>query len=198
MIILSAGHDSKFHGCENPTFGIREHALALNICDLISERYRNNSRVFFLETDHMVETYRDDLDSLDHKIAQINALHKLTPVQLALEIHFNASPEHTAMGAECLYYRSKDGRRISAKGKAFCEIFQPLIEDFDGKYDGRPIKHFYTLLFLRRTNCPAIIIEPLFLDNAQDAAIITTHDGRIRLVNAICRGIDQVFIKGNL
>jgi len=184
MIILSAGHDTKFFGCSNVHYGIQEHALALQICDAVMLRYRDDPRVGFVEADHMAPSFEKNLMSLYSKVKTINHIHDAKRVDLAIELHFNASSARTGHGAECLYM---DG---SQRGKHYADIFLPILEAFDHKMDGRPNQHYSTLIFLNETKCPAVIIEPLFLDNDKDAEIILKQTGRRMLVDAVCECLD--------
>ena len=111
---------------------------------------------------------------LPYKVDQINILN----AALAMEIHFNACGGCGASGTETLYAPG------SVKGKQAAEIVQhgmvqamrtkdrgakegwfrmdrPGIVDYPGDIDGDEQPDY----FLRKTNCPAIIIEPEFIHN---------------------------------
>ena len=112
---------------------------------------------------------------------------------LAIELHFNAAYREAASGTETWYW--------SETGKVFAEIFQNNLLEL-GKED-RGIKHgaywrlingkkvWYTLGFLRRTIPPAIILEPLFLTNLENAAAIRRKDFRELLIKKISQGLQQ-------
>lgn len=186
-IILSAGHDNRWYGAENQRYGLREHTCALQVCDLVMSAFRNNPQVKFLDTLPHQDTFSHRLDSLDWKIHVINEMPRIEPIDLAIELHFNACESHNAHGAEVLY--------VSKAGKKYAKIFQPLLENFDGKYDGREIKHFSTLKFLNETIMPAIILEPLFLDNTWDVQSLLTYRGRRKVADAIVEGIREAMRK---
>jgi len=194
MIVLSAGHDSRFTGAGNKEFGLVEHHAALTICDLIAERFRGDPQFCLLDLDRYAAMWTERLDSLHAKVNHINQLHKIEHVDLAIELHFNACETHTGHGAEVLYWGKKG--LVSHQAKKAAQIFQPLLEAFDGKYDGREIQHYATLIYLNETKCPAIILEPVFLDHPIDCRPLLTHAGRISLVDAIAEGIHTVIREG--
>lgn len=186
MIILTAGHDAKFTGACNPDYRLSEHHEAARICDLVMQRLlRETCDVHYLDINSSVPSFPTPARSLQLKVARINRLHRLQGVDLAIDLHFNASPSRLGHGAETLCHEH------SAAGACFAACFAGPLEDFDGKFDGRtPLQHSSTLYFLRHTACPALILEPLFLDNNDDAQALLIHAGRMRLVEAIVDGIN--------
>lgn len=98
---------------------------------------------------------------------------------MALEIHFNASPNAKAKGFETLYYPgSEKGKALAtATNEALSMCFasnrgvkegwyrqdSPGVKDYDGdiECDESP------LYFLKKTKCPAVILEPEFIHNMQ-------------------------------
>lgn len=183
-IVLSAGHDLKFFGASNSHYMLQEHSCALSICDLVMASFRNDPNVLFLNVDHRVRLFDSSDDSLVWKVQTINTLHESDPIDLVIELHFNACRSHQACGAETLY--------LSEIGAHYAWIFQPLLEGFDGKYDGRETQHRSTLHFLRGTAPPAIILEPLFIDNDRDARPLLSLGGRRDISDAIVEGIQKI------
>lgn len=203
-ILLSAGHDNIYSGAVNKRYGLKEHYCALDICDMVMDRFHKNPSVIFLDATHNIPTYASDLIrmgwkedfvrqlkknrpehlSLWWKVATVNKKNREAPISLAVELHFNACESHRAHGAEVLY--------LSEKSKGYAVQFQPLLEDFDGKYDGRQIKHSATLIWLHYTKMPAVILEPLFIDNKRDCKPLLTHSGREDLTDAITEGIRRI------
>lgn len=187
QVVLSAGHDMSFYGAENEYFNLKEHTCALQICDIVMTLIRSQSRTWdvnFLDVLPYRSSFSHSSESLDWKIRTLNYMHKIKPVDLAIELHFNACESHKAHGAEVLY--------VSRAGEKYAKIFQPFLENFDGKFDGRGIKHFSTLKFLNSTLMPAIILEPLFLDNTQDVLPLLTYEGRYKVADAIVCAIKEI------
>ena len=119
---------------------------------------------------------------LSDKVAFINK----RGCDLALEIHFNACGDCGAQGAETLYYPD------SELGKHLASCIQQFLPEAMSNSD-RGIKEGWyqqdeeeaiPLYFLKNTNCPAVIIEPEFIENYADIDF-----NRERGVNAIMGGI---------
>ena len=187
MIVLSAGHDPIYYGAINPRYHLIEHHCAAAICDMVMDAYRGDPRVHLLDMARHVPLFDRRLASLFAKVRHINDLHAIEPVDLAIELHFNASVRHNAAGSEVLVYGNGD--QVSEQGLRYAGIFRPLLEAFDHEIDDRGVKHFSTLIFLRDTAPPAIILEPLFIDHDRDAEPLLTHEGRARIAGAIIDGI---------
>lgn len=188
MIMLSAGHDSRFWGASNIHYGVIEHYLALDICDMVMARFGHDIRVGFLDMSKHARMWKKRQDSLNAKVALLNHLHQIEPVDLAIELHFNACPSHLGHGAECLYWGNQEGE-ISERSKYFADLFLPELEAFDGKIDGRDNRHDQSLAWLSQTAMPAIVMEPLFIDNENDVLPVLSHNGRALLAETICRCI---------
>ncbi len=187
MIILSAGHDPVYWGAVNPRYRLVEHFSALIICDLVMDAFRQDKRVHMLNMDQHAPLFDRRLSSLNAKVNLINEMHAIEPVDLCVELHFNASQGHQAKGSEVLVYGNE--KRVSKTAENYARLFRAPLEAFDGERDDRGIKHFSTLIFLQRTRPPAIILEPLFLDHEDDAQPLLTHVGRARIADAIIEGI---------
>jgi len=181
-ILLSAGHDNTYFGASSHQYYLTEHSVAINICDIVCRLMHN--KVIFLDCDQFTRDFINIHTSLKYKINTINTIHRENPIDLCVELHFNASPDHTAHGSEVLYHDD------SHSGKHYASIFQPLLEHFDGKIDGRSNKHVSSKAFISRTLPPSIILEPLFIDNPANAAILLTQAGRMKLAIAIADGIN--------
>lgn len=181
MIILTAGHDVHFPGAQNPEYGLSEHHEAARICDLVMQRLGVAEDVRLLDMGDVACTYKTRHDSLKKKVKRIN---DMGGVRLAIDLHFNASSSRLGHGAETLYYDQ------SSPGRTYAECFAGPLEEFDGKFDGRaPLQHSSTLYFLKHTRCPALVLEPLFIDNERDIGPLLTIYGRNRLADAVAAGI---------
>lgn len=101
---------------------------------------------------------------------------------LFVSVHFNAVNNPSAHGAEVLYFSS------SAKGKKLANILQDKFLDYLLVRD-RGIKTRNDLTVLRRTEMPAVLVEPLFLTNERDAQILKSDRGRKKIVKALEDGI---------
>lgn len=127
--------------------------------------------------------------SLRRKVRDINFL---TP-DVAVEIHLNAAHDTSAHGCEVLHFKNSP----SAVNLAQC-IQDELVCDvelFDRKIKSdRHLRRY--LYFLRKTRCPAVIVEPLFITNAKDRVLLR-NGGHMRLAKEIADGIEK-HLKGKL
>jgi len=161
MIAISIGHFQAAPGaCWK---GQCEYELATTWAQLIYDELKFRTEVALIAP-----------GKLPAKVAEINDLN----TDLAMEIHFNACGGCGASGSETLYMPG------SVKGKQAAEIIQhgmvqamrtrdrgvkegwfrmdrPGIKDYPGDIDGDEQPDY----FLRKTNCPAVIIEPEFIHN---------------------------------
>ncbi len=118
------------------------------------------------------EVFIAPVGKLGQKVAAINA----AGCDIALEIHFNGAARKNVKGTETLYAPgSRKGKRLAkeiqkllpaAMGvrdrgtkEGWYKQDAPGVEDYEGDVDGDEVIDY----FLRKTNCPAVIIEPDFI-----------------------------------
>lgn len=168
MIAISAGHWEKAKGAKNAN-GFYEYPETLLWAGAIIERLRK------LEIDAILVPAED----LSSKVAFINECVRQDRVKLAVEIHFNSCASGNARGSETLYYPgSKVGRQTaqtvqSALGtfmapnrgakEGWYKMDRPGVKDFAGDKEGDETPDY----FLAKTKCPAIVIEPAFIQRQQ-------------------------------
>ena len=123
---------------------------------------------------------KDENDTLSDEIKECNAY---SP-DLAVDIHNNAGGGD---GAEAFYHY---GGGVS---KTLAENVLSEIVKVGQNSRGAKIrknangKDYYG--FIRQTSCPAVIIECAFVDNATDLKILATEGERIKMGQAIAKGI---------
>jgi len=117
--------------------------------------------------------------------------------RVALEIHFNGSVNPTVAGCETLFYPGSRKGLVFANTvhRAYKEVMdnrdrgvkegwyrmdRPMIVDYTGDVDGDEMPDY----FLRKTNCPALILEPDFIAQVNN---ITMR--RFDACKAIAKGI---------
>lgn len=132
---------------------------------------------------------------LQNKVAHINKL----KVDLAIELHLNAGGGH---GAETLYCPgSRKGKILAQKVQdqivllgmkdrgvkpGWFRMDRPGIKEWDGDIEGDEVKDY----FLAKTNCPAILVEPYFLDNSSERrAYVGNVDYYKLLADRIVHGV---------
>ena len=138
---------------------------------------------------------------LQNKVAHINRL----KADLAVEVHLNAGGGH---GAETLYCPgSSTGKRLDQdvqdqivllgmrdRGvkEGWFRMDKPGVKEHSKDIEGDEKKDY----FLEKTNCPAIIIEPYFLDNNSERIAYTNNSEFYklladRIVNGIINFIEE-------
>jgi hypothetical protein len=191
MILISAGHNEKAKGAAHK--GFSEFPETLNWAMLIH---------YYLQERGMASQVVPP-GGLSGKVRYINEAHKTIGVSIAAEVHFNANGRG---GSETLYCPG------SIKGQAISNIVQaqmaslfppdrgskegwyqmdlPGIVDYPGDVDGDEILDY----FLRKTHCPAIILEPEFVCNfdlietKREEACRLIADALITARESICNG----------
>jgi N-acetylmuramoyl-L-alanine amidase len=174
------------HTCNRPGAimgDLNEYDIAYGLTRQLASHFAGDKRIQF--------SYNQPLEN---KIEWIN--NRASEFDLVIELHFNAAYREKASGTETWYW--------SKKGKIFADIFQTCMLEMGG--EDRGIKHgaywrlikgkkvWYTLAFLRRTIPPAIILEPLFLTNLEEAAQIRRDAFRETLVEKIIQALLQTFL----
>lgn len=127
-------------------------------------------------------------ETLKRKVKLVN---KARP-NIAIEVHLNSSNSEKARGALCMYYpqkRSRDLARFILQGIKDATLAPilgsslPTRGAYIGHYRLDPSKAI--LYFLRKTKCPAVVVEPLFISNKEDADLLR----KSRIHNTIAAGI---------
>lgn len=123
---------------------------------------------------------KDENDTISEEVAECNAY----APDFAVDIHNNAGGGD---GGEVFHHHG------GGKGKTLAENI--LAEMVKAGQNSRGIKtrvnsqgkDYYA--FIRNTNCPAVIIECAFVDNATDIQILATEGKRKAMGVAIAKGI---------
>ncbi len=121
---------------------------------------------------HVVMTrYDDTFISLPLRAAIANAQRNA----VFISIHYNAAPRSAAEGFETYYYS-----RRSAKLAAAC--YAHIVQAWPGSRRGIRIRAFYVI---RKTNIPSVLVEPGFLTNPREAALISRPEIRQRIADLL-------------
>lgn len=123
---------------------------------------------------------KDENDPLSEEIRECNAY----APDLAVSIHNNAGGGD---GAEAFYHYG------GGKSKTLAENVLTEIVKVGQNSRGAKVrknangKDYYG--FIRETNCPAVIVECAFVDNASDLKILASEGNRQKVGEAIAKGI---------
>jgi N-acetylmuramoyl-L-alanine amidase len=172
-VAISIGHYPESPGAKSAS-GKDEHALVAPVAGFLI-RYLHEAGV----EAHLVPTGR-----LGAKVDWVNRGSGVA-FDLALELHGNADPDEdghgspVADGCETLYCTG------SVSGERYAESIQSVMARRLGARDrGAKAARFY---WLRKTVCPAVIVEPVFIDSAQGEEIISSNPAAV--ADAISRGV---------
>jgi len=153
------------------------------------EEYNANVKCANLLHNQLVlNGYRAELIE-GHLTEKIKIINTFNP-HIAIDCHFNAlDGEQYGSGFEvCTWKGSTWGKMLGAK---LVESFQEYLPfDRRGKYG---IWERNDLYFLKHTKCPAVISEPLFLDNPIDNKFVEMKRGFEIIATALYKGITQYF-----
>lgn len=172
-IALSAGHNPKAKGASNGA-GFNEYDEAVKWLAKL---------ILLFEANPDVEAIEVPTGSLRSKI---NFINQQKGIKLAIEIHFNSCASSKVKGSETLFhpgsYRGKKAASIIQRSVAslmppnrgikegWYRMDRPGIEDYAGDVPGDETID----AFLRDTYCPALILEPEFIQNK--SAIESSRD----------------------
>ncbi len=179
MIFISAGHHPTKPGAKFDRF--IEHDEACVWVDIMVNAINNSGG----DDSLAVKAIAVPTGFLKSKVDFINS--RMVNGDIALEVHFNAAVvngENVGRGCETLYYPGSD------KGKALAEKCQEALEEYyppsrgvkEGWYRMDPKRG--ADFFLAQTRCPAVIIEPEFVQNFQ-TIFDNRHDAITLLVVAL-------------
>jgi len=110
---------------------------------------------------------------------KVQIVNKSKP-DIAIEVHLNSCSDVKQRGALCMYYPSQKSRDLArfilkeiGNVSAVGIIGSALIKK-RGVYVGnfRLDPSYPILYFLRKTKCPAVVVEPLFLSNTEDCKLL--------------------------
>lgn len=124
----------------------------------------------------------DENDALREEIDECNAY----APDIAIDVHTNSSATGGGDGFEA-YYHYKGGL-----GKTLAENIEAEVVAIGQNSRGCKTRvgsngDYYG--FIRETNCPAVIIECAFINNAEDIAIIDTEEEQVIFGKAVAKGI---------
>lgn len=153
MIIVTAGHYGSAKGASNDE-GFTEYPETREWAEHLTQCLGDKA-IYVPST------------TLGIKVRRINKICAEQKVTLAIEIHFNSAKDatgnHVGQGSETLYCpASAEGLRMATKVQAVLgKQFKPDRGVKQGYYRRRATSG--PLYFLKYTHCPAIIIEPEFI-----------------------------------
>ena len=172
IITLDAGHG----GYDPGKIGINDSYLQEILDSLGFEVYMTRTDDSSLNTETAESLKTSDLN---HRI-EIVASHNS---DFFISIHQNSFSDSSVHGAQVFYYaNSSDGEQLAKSIQASIHA----ILDSDNE---RPVKGNLDYLILKKSPCPAVIVECGFLSNPDECSSLNTPDYQKQVAAAIADGL---------
>lgn len=188
-ILLDNGHGQETAGKRSPDGSFREYAWAREITRRIETELRNRG----YDVQRIVPEEQDiALTERSRRVNEVCGRYGKDNVIL-VSVHVNAAGNgewktargwsaYTSKGqtksdklANCLYFAAAEQLPADTK-------FRKDLSDGDDDWE----ENFW---ILRKTACPAVLTENLFMDNREDVAVLTSEEGKRAIVNLHVEGI---------
>ncbi len=188
-ILLDNGHGQETAGKRSPDGSFREYAWAREIARRIETELRNRG----FDVQRIVTEENDvPLSERSRRVNEICGRYGKENVIL-VSVHVNAAKDgqwanargwsaYTSKGetksdklANCLYFAAAEALPLGTK-------FRKDFSDGDADWE----ENFW---ILRKTSCPAVLTENLFMDNREDLAVLNSDEGKAAIVQLHVEGI---------
>ena len=108
---------------------------------------------------------------------------------LLISIHQNSYPDSSVKGAQVFYYGgSKDGEAVA-------KTIQDAIKESVDTSNSRSAKASNDYYILRKSVCPAVIIECGFLSNPEETARLVDESYQEKLASGIADAVEKLYIR---
>jgi N-acetylmuramoyl-L-alanine amidase len=171
------------HGPEDPGVaginGLTEADLAFTLAERLADELRSRgARPILLRTSTETPTPSERASQANDAQAEV-----------LVSLHLNSHTDPAAEGASSYYF----GRlgSYSVAGQALAELIQRELVAATGLRDGRT--HPKAFPTLRETAMPAVHLEPCFITNPKEAALLREERFLREAAAAIARGLDRFF-----
>ena len=168
MIIIDPGHGGNDPGAVGPT-GTKEKDVALNISLCLANLLEWLGHEVKLTRTHDVKPNWPDRV-------------KSNKEDIFVSIHCNAVDNEDVHGTETFHYTG------STEGEKVAEAVHRRLK---GVARDRGVKDSQEFYVLRKTKCPAILVETDFISNPEREKLLASRRYQMRLASLIAAGIDQ-------
>lgn len=188
MIAICIGHSRKVRGrfdggAYSPFLKRNEREFNIEVVNHLATMLASACIPHTVFDDYDGNGYGTAMEMLANRIKRAGCSH-------AIELHFNSATP-TAHGHEWLYWRT------STKGKAMAQAFDEAFSEDYPHHKPRGIKAKTSgdrgSTFLKVTHCPAIILEPFFGSNEEDASAFGGYHGPSRLAATYATAIRKIY-----
>jgi len=178
MIFLSVAHDAIARGAANSKFGINEYECSQKMTQACQDALRAEG----------VEAMYYDIGHITpHKAPKIRAVNLHDP-QLAVEIHLN-SAESVGNYVSCFHNRGNEQTSMLSDYICSSVVKCTGVKRFKSVAIPEPGYDTERYWFVTKTDPPAIIVEPLFMNNDKHMEWLMTGDNIHLLGQSIGKAI---------
>lgn len=183
-ILISVGHSEKAKGASNNSVGVYEYDLCKKIASSAAEVIKNSEfKCEFFDIGNVFPYHQKKVDFVN----------KHLDLALAIEFHLNSYSGKTANYSSCFFMgNNKDMASLSecilGNIKSGCSGHGwNNIKSVGLPSAGYNIKRYW---FITETKCPAMIVEPLFISNDEQAEWLNTAGA--------CEAVGMIIAEGIL
>jgi N-acetylmuramoyl-L-alanine amidase len=177
-IAIDPGHGNEDPGVSGPT-GLTEAETTYRAAEaLVDELAGRGASPFLLRA-------ANTNPSQSERARTANA----AGAEVLIALHLNSHPDPGAEGASTYYYGREDW--FSQAGRRLAELVQSELTTRLGLKDGRT--HPMALPLLRETQMPAVQVEPCFITNAREEALMADEAFRRELARVLADAIERFF-----
>lgn len=182
-VFINPGHDTTYDsGAVNPNSGLREADVAAEVGALVVDYLEAaGCECEIMQSDNLAPTPAGRSEYADRQGPTVTETANEWGADIFVSIHCNAA-NTTARGTEVECYNADSDNN----GAKLAQCIQSQIVDALGTVD-RGIKSRPGLLVLRMTDMPAVLVEMAFIDNDEDALLLTRRADDF--ARAIARGV---------
>jgi N-acetylmuramoyl-L-alanine amidase len=180
-IAIDAGHGSDDPGAVGPGGTTEAEAAYLLAQALIKELIGRGADPFLLRGPQDNPTTADRAGAANESGAEI-----------LIALHLNSHEDPAADGASCYYFGR--GQYVSRAGHRLAELILDQLTSRLGLRDCRT--HAKSLPLLRETRMPAVHVEPCFITNPREEALIAGEGPRAEIARALADAIERFFSSG--
>ncbi|MGH2682063.1 MAG: N-acetylmuramoyl-L-alanine amidase [Actinomycetota bacterium] len=179
-IAVDAGHGHGDPGVSGPN-GLTEAEIAYQTAAaLVDELSVRGASPFLLRTTETNPTHSERASAANAAGAEV-----------LIAVHLNSHDDPAAEGASTYYYGREDW--FSQAGQRLAELVQNELTARLGLKDGRT--HPKALTLLRETQMPAVHVEPCFITNPREEALISQDGFRREVARGMADAIER-FLRG--
>jgi len=177
-IAVDAGHGPGDPGAVGPTGLAEADATPLMAMALVEELSLRGAEPFLVRAEGDTPSAADRARAANDRGAEI-----------LVSLHLNSHDDAKAEGALCFYYGRE--RYVSRAGQRLAELIQEELTSRLGLMDGRT--HPKSLPLLRETHMPAVHVEPCYITNPGEEALVRQDRFRREVARALANAIGRFF-----